>query len=730
MSVDLLLEIGTEEIPSFYLPGLLEQMRERAGVLLGQSRLAYGSIIPLGTPRRIALWVKDLPEKQEDLRTKVFGPPRRVALDADGRPTKAAIGFARGQGVDVDSLQIESTPKGEYVFALKEEKGRTSREVLDTMLPQFISSLSFPKSMRWGEGSFRFVRPIHWILALFGQERISFEMEGIRSGGCTYGHRFLSSGPLEISSPDQFLKVLQDSYVIIDPQERRKLVARQVLDAASREGGTPLEDEALLTTVTFLVEFPQAITGHFPSRYLVLPEEILITAMVKHQRYFPVRDSEGKLLPCFVAVANTSGVDAQVQQTIRAGYERVLQARLADANFFFQEDTRKPLENYLPGLERVVFQEKLGTLQEKVSRIETLVSRWSASFDEKVKKVAVRAARLCKADLLTQMVYEFPELQGIMGREYARKSGEPEEVALAIFEHYLPRFPGDQIPKSIPGCLVSLADRLDTLIGYFGVGLVPSGSEDPFALRRQAQGAITILQGSRLGLDLTALIEDSLELLKGKITGSADLVREEVSSFLRQRLFGNYVAQGYASDVVGAVLAAGWSNLIPLSGKIEALSRFKSQSEFEALFLTSKRLLNITRSAPAPVSGKSEPPFREQLPRRIVFEEVLPRAVEESEVKEDLLDQREERELFDLAVKLGGKIKQKMDQEDFAAVLDLLRQLGEPVDRFFTTVMVMVEDPKIRQNRLNLLRQVAGLFSSMADFSLLVLADPARKAVI
>ncbi|MBI3013823.1 MAG: glycine--tRNA ligase subunit beta [Candidatus Tectomicrobia bacterium] len=706
MSADLLLEIGTEEIPSLYLPALVEQIRERTSTLLSQARLACAAIIPMGTPRRITLWVKDLAETQESLRTKVFGPPRQAAMDASGRPTQAAVGFARGQGVPVDALQVESTPKGDYVFVLKEEKGRPSREVLAGLLPQWISSLFFPKTMRWGDGSFRFVRPVHWILALLGPEVIPFEIDGIRSGNQTYGHRFLSRGPVVVSSPDQYLRVLRDSQVIVDPEERRKLVARQVLDAASREGGTPLEDEGLLNTVTFLVEIPTAIAGHFKPQYLSLPKEVLITAMVKHQRYFPVENPAGELLPCFVAVANTATTDPQAQQTIRAGNERVLQARLADASFFFQEDTRKPLEGYLPGLARVVFQEKLGTLQEKVSRIASLVSRWAVSFAEDVKKVAVRAAQLCKADLLSQMVYEFPELQGVMGREYARKSGEREEVALAIFEHYLPRFPGDQIPKSAPGCLVGLADRLDTLVGYFGVGLVPSGSEDPFALRRQAQGIIAILQGGNLRLDLGPLLKDALDLLKGKITAPGDQVREDVVSFLRQRLFGNYMAQGHPSDVVNAVLAAGWSDLVPLTGKIDALSRFKTHPEFEALFLTSKRLLNITRSAP--------PPAGQDLGQSLL-------------VREDLFVQPEERELFDLAMKLGNEIQQEMGVGDFAAVLDLLRQLRGPVDRFFTAVMVMVEDQQMKQNRLALLRQVAGLFAAIADFSQLVLSDPARK---
>lgn len=707
MSRDLLLEIGTEEIPSAYLPALLDQLRERLSAALGQSRIACSSVRPLGTPRRLALWARDVAERQEDLSTKVFGPPRRVALDAQGAPTKAGIGFARGQGVPVDALQVETTPKGEYVFAVKEEKGRPSREVLVSLLPQFISALSFPKSMHWGRGTFRFVRPIHWIAALWGPEPLPFELEGIRSSNQSCGHRFLSPGPLTIPRPEDYVDLLREHRVVADPEERRRLVACQVLEAAAREGGTPLEDEALLSTVTFLVEVPTAITGHFPAHYLVLPEEVLVTAMVKHQRYFPVLNSSRRLLPCFVAVANTAQPDPGVENTIRAGNERVLQARLSDANFFFQEDTRKPLAGYLPGLAKVVFQEKLGTLQEKVGRIEALVENWAAGREENVQRTARRAAALCKADLLTQMVYEFPELQGVMGREYARKSGEPEEVALAVYEHYLPRFPGDQIPGSVAGALVGLADRMDTLAGYFGVGLIPSGSEDPFALRRQAQGVIAVLQGSGLRLALPRMLDDALARLRDKITSPAPAVREEVSSFLRQRLFGHYTVQGYAADVVNGALAAGWSDVVSLTRRIEALSRFKGDPEFGSLFLTCKRLLNITRSSALPEGERpQEPP----------------------PVREDLLTQGEERDLYTLAGELGESLREMMRTEDFDAALAGLRSLWGPVDRFFSSVMVMVEDPEIRQNRLNLLRRVADLFTSIADFSQLTAPDSGGKA--
>ena len=453
MGKELLFEIGTEEIPSGYLPPALEELKAAARRLFGEQRLACDTIRTLGTPRRLVLFVDGLAERQADVRREVIGPPKAVAFDAEGRPTKAAEGFARAQGVAVESLQVRALERGEYVVALQEEQGGRTRDVLATALPRLLGMLSFPKFMRWGEGAIRFVRPIRWLLAIFDGRVVPFEVDGLATDGKTYGHRFLAPRGARVRSFQEYLDVLESRFVIVDPVRRREMVRAQATEAAANVKGRPVLDEALVESVADLVEFPTAVCGAFKPEYLELPREVIVTPMQKHQRYFPVVDAIGNLLPYFVTISNMQAKDMEL---IRQGNERVLRARLHDAEFFFREDRKRPLPDRLPELGQIIFQEKLGSVADKVRRLQHLAAWIAERVDPAARTAAERAALLCKADLPTNMVKEFPNLQGTMGREYARLSGEPPEVCQAIEEHYLPRFAGDRLPASGVGVAVAI----------------------------------------------------------------------------------------------------------------------------------------------------------------------------------------------------------------------------------------------------------------------------------
>ncbi|RLB07319.1 MAG: glycine--tRNA ligase subunit beta, partial [Deltaproteobacteria bacterium] len=509
MKKGMLLEVGTEEIPSLFIPKALDAMKEILKNEMDAQRVDYGEIKAVGTPRRLALFA-ELEQRQRPLEKERLGPPKNVAFDTQGRPTKAALGFAQREGVRVDDLEIVHTGKGEYLCVRKQEAGRQTREILSEVLPRLIASIPFPKSMRWSDLELRFARPIHWILALFDAEVVPFTMENLTSASFTRGHRFLHPDLIEVKGFKDYLEGLRQASVVVDPEERRELIRRRVREAAQKVGGRPLEDEDLLEEITYLVEYPVAICGRFDNGYLDLPKEVLITAMQQHQRYFPVVDGQGRLLPYFVAVSNIMARDMEV---VREGNERVLRARLADAQFFFQEDQKVPLEQRVQELKGVIFQAKLGTSYEKVIRIRELALRLAEELAPEDKEVVARGAYLCKADLVTEMVGEFPHLQGVMGREYALRSGEDPAVAQVIFEHYLPRFAGDALPSTKAGDMVSIADKLDTIIGCFGVGLIPTGASDPFALRRQALGIIHIILDKGYTISLQKMITMALESL-------------------------------------------------------------------------------------------------------------------------------------------------------------------------------------------------------------------------
>lgn len=691
MSRDLVFEIGCEEIPARLMPETIRSLKASAEEKLKAARLEFKEIAAYGTPRRLVLFVGDLAEESEPREYEVKGPPAQVAYTADGKPTRAAEGFAKSQGVPLESLTIRQVEGGSYVFAVKREEGRPAGEVLAEILPDLVRSLSFPRPMRWGSGELRFVRPIRWLLALFGTELVPFNLDGLKSDRFTYGHRFLAPGPFRIEDPADYFTKLEKAYVVLDPEERRARIRAQGEQLAKEVGGRALFPEDLLTEVTFLVEYPTALLGSFAPEYLELPSEVVVTPMKDHQRYFPVVDPEGNLLPYFIAVRNGT---AEHLDVVRAGNEKVLRARLADARFFFEEDKRMPLADRVERLKHIVFQENLGTLYDKTERLEALAQYLAGAvgLDGAVGAFVVRAAHLAKADLTTNMVYEFPELQGIMGREYALLSGEHASVAQAIAEQYLPRFAGDELPVTIAGSLLALADKMDTIVGCFGVGLVPTGSQDPYGLRRLASGCISIMLEGELDLSLGEVISTAAGLYERQnlLPRPAAEVAREVREFLVGRLRIALEDRGLRYDVVDAVLAAAPDNPGLAYRRAETLQRLRQEPFFRQLLTAFTRVANLARQA----GGE--------------------------ELKPDLFTEAAEKELYDHYQKAATRLPALVDEERYREALELLAELAPSVNRFFEEVLVMAPDPAVRANRLALLKAIRNLGLSIADFSRLV----------
>ena len=530
---ELLLEIGTEEIPAGFIPQALMDLESLAKKELEASRIDFNGIKTLGTPRRLVLVIESVSEKQRDEETKKIGPSKQAAFDEKGTPTKAAIGFAKGQSVPVESLTLIKTEKGEYVCAVKKELGRLTSELLSSLLPKWILSIPFQKSMRWGDNPIRFARPIHWILALFGGEVVPFEVGNIRSENITYGHRFMHSGPIPVKDFQSYLQKTREAFVIVDPVERKKRIEDEMIREGARVSGRVVQDEELLNEVNFLVEYPVALCGSFDNQFLSLPAEVLIHSMKEHQRYFPVVEDHGMLLPHFVCISN---IHPKNREVVVKGNEKVLRARLSDAAFFFEDDLKISLEKRIEQLKKVVFQAKLGTSYEKVMRFKQVALWMTERIDPKLRESVERTSLLCKADLVTGMVGEFPKLTGDGGKgvcpfvqERNRRWQRPS------YEHYLPGFAGDRLPSSPIGDIVSIADKMDTIVGGFGVGLLPTGTADPFGLRRQALGIIRIILEKKYSISLRDLIEESGRQLKEKMERPVEQVREEVLEFFRVR---------------------------------------------------------------------------------------------------------------------------------------------------------------------------------------------------
>ena len=687
--VDLLLEIGTEEIPTDYIPPALEQLQEIASKSLTNHRLLFEDMRTLGTPRRLTLWVKGMTTMQTDRIAEVVGPPRRVAYDADGNPTKAAIGFAKAQGVEVEDLKIVETKRGQYVAADKLEKGRLAVDLLKELLPEWIQSLNFLKTMRWD--NLRFARPIRWLVSLLGDEIVDVQLDTLRSDRQTYGHRSLSPQPLPLpdASFEGYIECLRQINVTVDHEERRKEIARQVSAILRAEGCLERLDQELLDTVNFLVENPQAIVGNFSESHLSLPTEVLITPMKKHQRYFPMWKDEENLAAKFIAISN--GTDGNFDG-VRHGNERVLHARLADAEFFYSEDQKTSLVDKVDRLHNVVFQVKLGSLHDKTTRLKVLAADIANQIGvtEKATDQAVRAAWLCKADLTTQMVVEFPSLQGVMGKYYAANSGEPHEVALAIEEHYQPVAAEAPIPQTDVGAIVSLADKIDTIVGYFGIGERPTGSQDPYSLRRHVIGAIRILHERNYRLPLTPVVEKAIELYpvdlaEDTITSVIDFIKGRMEVLMQQ-------TRGYTPDLIDAVIATGGVDVIDILERAEVLHAFRAQPNFDRVYPALNRVLRI-------------------LP------DLLP-----TEIQPDLLQDEAERQLWEAVAKAEATFNQCIQERNYTGLLAQLAELQPAIDRFFDAVLVMAEEPEIRFNRLALLNEIAKNVYVVADLRKLVIA--------
>jgi len=679
-----LLEIGTEELPAGDLSSALAQLRKRVPALLEDTRLDYEGLQVLGTPRRLVVWVEELAPRQRSVEELVKGPPARAAFGAQGEPTKAAHGFARSQEIDVSALEVREIDGGEYVVAVRRREGRPAAEVLAEQLPDLVTELRFAKSMRWNGQGIAFSRPIRWLVALLGELVTPFEFAGLHSGRTSRGSRPEGSPVLEISAASAYPHLMRAHDIVVDPQRRQHLIQEGALELAASVGGGIPDDPALLEEVTHLVEQPTPLLGRFEETYLNLPAEVLIAVMKKHQRYFPVVDEEGQPLPFFIAVRNGG---AEYLDVVREGNEEVIRARFADADFFYQEDTKQSLEDFLPRLETLTFQEMLGSMLDKTRRLERLTPELCQMLDvsEEETDVAVRAAHLCKADLATQMVVEFTSLQGIMGREYALKSGERPAVARAIYEHYLPRFAGDDSPASRPGLAVGLADRLDSLAGLFAIGLTPTGSTDPYGLRRDALALVQNLIAHQAPFSLQEAMSKAGRLQPVDVTEKA--VAAAVA-FVVERLRGTLRDQGFRYDVVDAVLAARGGDPYRARLGVAQLSRWIEREDWPRILDNYARCVRITRD------------FEEQFA-----------------LDPTLFVQPAEHELYAAYQTAAAQVEPDSSVD---ALMAAFLPLVDEIDRFFAResgVLVMDEDRALRENRLALLQRIAALADGIVDLS-------------
>ncbi|MFD2672368.1 glycine--tRNA ligase subunit beta [Marinicrinis sediminis] len=689
MAKDFLLELGLEEVPARFIPGAIDQLSKKFEEWLNASRISYESLEAYATPRRLALNVTGMVEKQEDMQEEAKGPAKKIALDADGQWTKAALGFARGQGVDPDQLYMKEINGVEYVHAVKNSIGLHTKDLLAKELTAMMTGLHFPKNMRWNQYELKFVRPIRWMVVLFGEEIVPIEITGVTSGNQSEGHRFLGK-PTAIEQPSVYTERLAEQKVIVNQHTRQEMILEQI-DQLSKEQGWRIDiDEGLLEEIVHLVEYPTVLYGTFETEFLTIPQEVLITSMREHQRYFPVKNNEGQLLPYFVTVRN--GDDRNLAQVAK-GNEKVLRARLSDARFFYEEDQKLSIDTALQKLEKVVFHEELGTIGDKVRRVRSMAKKIARALDlnpEQIERIK-RTANICKFDLVTQMVYEFPELQGVMGADYAGKAGEEEEVAQAIFEHYQPRFSGDASPASITGAVVSVADKLDTLAGCFSIGIIPTGSQDPYALRRQAAGIVQILQDHNLAISLSGLFAIASEVLQeaGLAHQSAETLNKELTDFFGLRV-KNVLSDAARYDVVDAVMAAGYDHIGDVIGRTKALSAAVQGDDWKGIAEAFNRVSNLAAKA------------------------------EHDHVSDEYLETSEEQALAHAWRQAAVEFESFLQQGKQEEALQVLSEMTGTIHQFFENVMVMAEDQAVRENRLALLKNIASLTSRFADFKKLV----------
>ncbi|WP_293720230.1 glycine--tRNA ligase subunit beta [uncultured Phascolarctobacterium sp.] len=712
----LLFEIGTEEIPAKFMPGILKQLQELAAGKMQELRIPFENITVYGTPRRMTFIAAGVAETQADSTIEAKGPSVKIAF-VSGAPSKAAIGFARGQGVDVNELEV----RGEYVYAVKHLAGQPVADLLPALLLDILESLSFPKNMRWADYDFRFVRPIRWLVALFGDKVIPVEITGVKSGRYSMGHRFMQQsmkeavenkgllsaalnkvgnvvhsavmgmqGAVEIPNADAYVQALADNFVLVDQDARRELIRQQVTELAAAEGGIAEIDEDLLEEVNYLVEYPTALCGKFEEKFLSLPKEAIITPMREHQRYFPVVDAEGRLLNKFITVRNGG---KEFLDVVAHGNERVLRARLSDAEFFFNEDRKIKLEDRLEKLKTVSFQEGLGNMYDKSERLTKLAEMVKFAINVKVDDANLkRTALLAKTDLVAGMVVEFTELQGVMGREYAKLDGEPAEVAAGIYEHYLPRFAGDELPQGTIGRIVGISDKLDNIVATFSRGLAPTGSQDPYALRRQALGIINILISSNYHLPLIKILAGALYLLNIKPEDTGKLI-PQILEFFKLRLKNLMIEQGIRYDVVDAVFADERNDdLVDIYARCQALNAYVALPEAEAVIQASIRVCNLCKKIDTEVAISSA-----------------------------LFADPAEQELHDVLIRLNKELIPDIVTYNYAAALKLAEQVVEPVNKFFDSVMVMDENVAVKNNRLALLEQAKEVTNAVGDLSCIVL---------
>ena len=682
MAKDLLFEIGAEEIPAGFMPNILGQLKTLAETKLNDAHLPFESIATYGTPRRLALIVKGLADTSAEISERHKGPSASIAYDADGNATKAAIGFARGKGLDVADLVVEDG----YIYAETKTAGVPAKDIVTDMLPQLITGLNFPKSMHWGNLDAKFVRPVRWLVALLDEEIIPVEFATVKSGNVTRGHRFLGADEITIKNAASYVDTLKENFVMVDQDARRELISKQLHDIAASKNASIVWDDDLLEEINYLVEWPTALCGGFEESYLALPDAAIITPMKDHQRYFPLVDQDGKLLPMFLTVRNGSDHSIEV---VQAGNERVLRARLDDAKFFFNEDRKKPLIDRQDGLTKIVFQEGLGNLADKTERLLKLgrVFGEECGLHEDAAVVLERATELAKTDLTTGMVTEFTELQGVMGKEYALLDGESEEVAEAIFEQYLPRFAGDVLPQTEAGKVLSIIDKVDNIVATFSRGLIPTGSQDPYALRRQTIGILNILLGSEWNISLRPIFKASMELLNVPAEKQDELLGQ-VEEFFTLRLKNIFLDREVPHHVIDLLLSNNELSVADAEGLVNALLANRIDENVE-LVQAYTRMYNLVKD------------------------------VEYTGVNSDLLKEDAEKALFEAASKASEASLAAWEANDYAAVVAVPATLVPAINKFFEDVMVMDKDEAIKANRLQLVRLAYSVMAIIGDISAL-----------
>ena len=682
----LLFEVGVEELPSRFVSSTLEQIKNNLTKLFNDNRIVFDDIETYGTPRRLTFVVKGISDRQSNLEEEVKGPSKKIAVDADGNFTKPALGFIKSKGLKEEDVYFKQVGKDEYIFGTIKQEGIETSEVLKTILPEAVKAVTFPKAMRWGGKNMRFARPIRWMVTLLNDEVLEVNLEGIVSSNVTKGHRFLGEKEFTVNSLEDYYEKLEKNYVILDQNKRKELIKNQCIEVANSLGGEVEFDDDLLEEVTHLVEYPTAFYGEFDSAYANLPKEVVTTPMKEHQRYFPVV-KDGKLLPNFIAVRN--GNDYKID-VVKAGNEKVLVARLEDALFFYKEDTKKNLESYIEKLKTVVFQAKLGTVYDKTLRIEKLSSDILESLNlNYIKEDVIRAAKLCKADLVTGMVFEFTELQGIMGREYAKVGGENEVVSEAIFEHYLPRFAGDILPETKAGIALSIADKLDSIAGFFAIGIQPTGSQNPYALRRQALGVLSILMDKKLDVNLKDLVNHALNNYNN-LEFNKEEVSTQIMEFFKERIKNLFRDLGIRYDVIEAVLSSEINDISDMHTRAVELNNWLSTEGLVEMLTAFNRVSTLAQKATL------------------------------SDVKEDLLKEEAEIKLYHGFKEIKVKVEELLKDKKYSEALDAFASLRPLVDNMFDNVMVMDKDESIKENRLALLKQIYDTMLSICDLSKIV----------